>query len=165
MVNGQTTSTGEQRGLLSASEVRRPNASFIVISSQFSSRFFFKWRLLWGNTAQVRLQPCKLKHGARITEKANDFLHDLKNKDLNYGELRPRVSRETNLRTRCIFRRDVNNSLRNSKPTKLEPLVEIHPNFPYFMTSRAKRYQRKNYRRNSVFDSSFELLFLIQVFF
>ena len=53
-------------------------SSSSVLSSQFSSRFFFKWRLLWGNTAQVRLQPCKLKHGARITEKANDFLHDLK---------------------------------------------------------------------------------------
>lgn len=33
------------------------------------------------------------------------------------------------------------------------------------MTSHAKRYQRKNYRRNSVFDSSFRLLFLSQVFF
>ena len=96
------------------------------------------------------------------------------NNDLNSGELRPRgckqinfpwVSRETNLRTRSIFRRDVNNSLRNSKLTKLEPLVEIHPNFSYFMTHHAKRYQRKNYRRNSVFDSSFRLLFLIQVFF
>ena len=140
-------------------------------------------RVSWA-TELFRLQDVPFIRGACVSLRSEAWCPNYREgkrlspwpqtKDLNYGELRPRgckqmnfpwLSRETNLRTKSIFRRDVNNSLGNSKLTKLEPLVEIHPSFPYFMTSHAKRYQRKNYRRNSAFDSSVRLLFLIQVFF